>query len=250
MKDQQELLEKFDFILENSTMDPNALKAENDINTNEVMHTEFEDHKLLVDGIRYASRKKLLDSMQTWDSDIATQSEFGQIFMKQRWYFAAASIVIVFMFAFILTYFLKSDNDLVASYYRPYTFESEVTRGETTVENNEFFRAYRRGEYKKAMELYNSGALLGDEEMTDFLYANACQVQGMYDEAIPVFEAISKKESPLAPAASWYLAICYISKGSEIQAALILKDLSKIKSSYSVKAQALLADLEKNPSKR
>ncbi|MDZ7604597.1 MAG: hypothetical protein U5K79_03200 [Cyclobacteriaceae bacterium] len=81
--------------------------------------------------------------------------------------------------------------------------------------------------------------------MTDFLYANACLALDMHDFGYACFERLSQMDTPLAPAATWYLAICYISQNELDKATPLLRDLSKMKSSYSVKAEALLGDLEK-----
>jgi len=246
MKDHQEVIEKFDFILENSSEDDDVRRAEQEIKDNEVVLAEFEEHKLLVDGIRYASHKKLLESMQAWDAEMTSTPKKRQFFIQQRWFYAAASIVIIFMFISVLTFFLKPGHEkLIANYYQPYSYSSDITRGDASIENNGFFEAYQIREYQKVIDLYSSSGLSGDPVMTDFLYANACQALEMYDSALPVFEKISFMDSPMAPAAKWYLAICYISLDDMDKATLLLSDLSKMKSSYSVKAATLLAELEK-----
>jgi len=246
MKDHQEVIEKFDFILENSSEDDDVRRAEQKIKYNEEVLAEFEEHKLLVDGIRYASRKNLLKSIKTWDAQMTSKPLKRQFFIQKRWFYAAASIVIIFMFISVLTFFLKPEHEkLIANYYQPYSYNSDITRGDEVMESNGFFEAYQKGDYQKVIDLYNTGELSGDPVMRDFLYANACQVLSMYNLAMPVFEKISRTENPFAPAAKWYLAICYISQDDTDRATLLLSDLSKMKSSYSVKAEALLADLEK-----
>ncbi|MDZ7604598.1 MAG: hypothetical protein U5K79_03205 [Cyclobacteriaceae bacterium] len=131
MKDHQEVIEKFDLVLENSSRDADVQSAESEIKGNEQLLAEFEEHKLLVDGIRYASRKKLLESTHAWDDEMSSAPKSRLFVMEQRWYYAAASIVIIFVLAFVLEpLFVKPENErIIANYYQPYSYGSDVTRG-------------------------------------------------------------------------------------------------------------------------
>ncbi len=246
MKDHKKLIEKFDFVLDNSAKDEHIQIAHQEINGDDKVLAEFKEHKILVDGIRYASRKKLLESIKTWDAEMTSIPKNRQFFMQKRWFLAAASIIIIFTFIAILSYFIRPEHEkLIANYYQPYSYGTDITRGDTAADGNDFFEAYQNGEYQKVIELYNSVGNSSDPVMTDFLYANSCQALKMYDSAIPVLERISRMDNPLAPAAKWYLAISFISEDDSDKAALVLHELTEMKSSYAAKAESLLRELEK-----
>lgn len=246
MKNHQDVLEKFDFVLDNSPDDVDVQQIEKEIREDKQLQAEFEEHKFMVEGIRQASRKKLLESLRAWDTEVAAHSTQKVFFSSPTWYYAAASIAVIFVVAYTLTTFLTSDTDrLIAEYYQPYLPVSELTRGDGVNGRADLFDAYQKGDYQKVIEIYKPTGNAGDQVMTDFLYANACQAREMFAEAMPVFGKIASSDHPLAPAASWYLAICHISQGHTEEGIAIFRELSTTKSSYAVKARSLVEDLEK-----
>ena len=244
MKEHKDIIDKFDLLLENPSGSTEIEKMEMEIKNDATTYSEFEEHKLLVDGIRYSSRNKLKASISQWDADM-TSNRVKQIFLRPFWHYVAASVIMIFAFTAVLIYFSKPENDkLLAQYYQPYNYNSGITRGGDKGENPDFFAAYERGAYKVAIEMFGASNLSGQSDMTDFLYANACQAIGLENLAIPVFQRIASTDSPLMPASKWYLAICYISVDEMENAIGMLQELSTLNSSYSPKAQRLLNDLK------
>ncbi|NJN26204.1 MAG: tetratricopeptide repeat protein [Cyclobacteriaceae bacterium] len=215
--------------------------------SNKVM--DFEEYKILADGIKYSGRNELLKKMQDWDEQCAELPRYkGKTEMLNPRWLAVAATVAFFIVAGISIYsYLDSGYDnLVTSYYQPYNYIPETTRSAGAEENSieHIFTHYDRGEYVQTIQLINGLPGERKNELTDYILANAYQAVGKYDSAIGIFDKIIADQSVYAAGARWYLALCYLSIEQKQKALPLLEELKASNSSYAQKAGALWEDLK------
>ncbi len=245
MNNHQETIEQFDIELDAEISECSGEKSETFIPEDSPLYQEYLQHKLMVSSIRYAARKDLLATVKAWDGEMTSVPKAHRITLRPVWYYAAASLAILLTFSWLWIRYSES-NSLLASHYQPYGYISETTRGAAGDSNDSNIeKAYMQGDYLKVIEEVNSIDVASRTLKIDFLYANACQATGSVKLAIPVFEQIIRADSPYVVASRWYLALCYVSEKDAKKAIPLLKTVQASKSSYSPKAAALLADLEK-----
>ena len=243
-----DLIEQY---LEGSLDEEKKRIIEEKISMDENYAENFEQYKLLIDGVNYSGRKKLYTKIEEWDMELSGDYEVESEQSSQKpfkWYYAAASIVIFFVTGFLIYFNLNSGYDrIVADYYKTYVYLSDDKRGDNIEKNSikHIFEYYERGEYIQFIQMINK---LEDGQKTDeviFYIANAYQAIENYDEAIPLYEqVIIKSNSVYGNGSKWYLALCYLSMDKVEQARPLLEELKGLKTSYySAKAINLLEDL-------
>lgn len=245
MKDHQKVMEEFDIMLDSEITNAQGANNVDAMPSTSPLYQDYKDHKQMVAAIRREGRNELLQAMKEWDSEMGELPKARMRAIRPVWYYAAASVAVLFAFSWLWIGYSESTN-LVARHYQPYSYVSENTRGdEGTALESEIEQAYSHGDYLGVIEQVNSAELATRTMQIDFLYANACQATGEVSQAIPVFEKIAETDSPYRAAAQWYLALCQLSEKDTEKAISQLKVVQASKSSYSQKAAELLADLEK-----
>ena len=211
---------------------------------------DIEQHKLLIDGLKYSERKKLYSKLKKWDMELSDDIEVESkhtIGQPTNWYYAIASIIFFSAVSFLIySNFYSGYDRLVADNYKPYTYIPEVKRGDKIEKNSieHIFRYYDRGDYNQTIQLINK---LEDDQKTEqvnFIMANTYQANKNYFDAIKLYERILNSGSIYVSGSKWYLALCYLSTNNVEQAIPLLEELKGSSTSYSLKAENILKDLQ------
>lgn len=211
---------------------------------------QYEVFKTLMDGIKYAGRKELLEEIKEWDAEmgLAIPEEKPMLTIKPRkWYYIAAVIVFFMVAGIVLNNISQPSYDsLVASYYQPYHQLNNAVRGDndhTASPIDDAFDFYDRGDYEQAILILQK---LPSEEVTessDFIYANALQAEKKYEEAEEIYARIIENNSIYKVGSQWYLALCKLALHKVKDAKVILEDVKHTNSSYASNAKSLLQEL-------
>ena len=249
MSKQQNEVEFIEQFLEGSLDKEKKRMMEDKISQDEDYAKDFEQYKLLIDGIKYSGRKKLLTKIKKWDLDFSDDFESESKHLVRipfRWYYAAASIAFFIIAGFLIYSNINSGYDrIVADHYTPYNYNSEIKRGDKIEKNSieHIFQYYDHGEYIQFIQMINKLEDGQKTEQVNFILANAYQATENYDEAIILYGSIIDSGTSYSTASKWYLALCYLSVDNVAHARLLLEDLKGLTTFYSPKAKNLLEDL-------
>lgn len=242
-----DLIEQY---LEGSLDEEKKQLIEKKISKDENFAEEIEQHKLLIDGLKYSERRKLYEKLKTWDLELSNDFELKPKHMIRQptnWYYGIASIILFISISLLIySNFYSGYDNLVADYYNPYTYIPGINRGEAIADNSldHIFKYYDRGDYIQTIQLIDQ---LEDDQKTEqlnFILANAYQANTNYYYAIKVYEQIINTGSIYVTGSKWYLALCYLSVKHVEQATILLEELKGSATSYSPKAKNLLEDLK------
>lgn len=245
------LLKEIDLIeqyLEGSLDQEKKRKIDEKISVDENYAENFEQYKFLIDGIKYSGRKKLFTKIKKWDMELSDNFEVESehsIGKHFKWYYAAASIVILIVAGFLVFSSLNSGYEsLVADYYSPYDYTPDVKRGGKIEKNSmdNILQYYDRGQYNQAIQMIINLEEGQKTEKVIFYLANAYQATKNYDEAIDLYKQIINTGIH-GYGSKWYLALCYLSIDNAEQAIPLLEELKGAPTSYSLNANKLLEDL-------
>ncbi len=250
MNNPMENIEKFDQYLQELLEEDQREDFEKKLENDAELKKDFLRHQVLVDGIKLHGRKALLDEMKSWDNEIKSigfepTEEKSISFFK--WYYAAAAISIILVTIAVLYSSLNTGYDrIVASHYQPYTYISDIQRGEAIEENptDKIFQYYDQGNYQQTVQLINEVPESQRSELMSFIQANAYQAMEDYERAIPIFDSIADSNSVYAFGSKWYLSLCYLSVDQPDKAVTLLNELKATNSSFAPKAEKLLNDLD------
>lgn len=210
----------------------------------------FEEYKLITDGIKYSGRKKLHEKVKTWDKELLELPNNNLTTRNRfiKWY-AIAAVLTFFIIASGIIYSSLSTNydSMVAQYYQPYKYIPETTRGEKIDQNpiELVFILYDRGEFQQVIQKINQLDAAQRTIVSDYILANAYQAIEKIDDAIPLYKKIADSENAYTTGSKWYLALCYLSKNNLSEATPLLEQLKETKTSYAPKAKMLLDELSK-----
>jgi len=250
MSDYSTYIDQFDQYLE-GMLDKDAQKGlESAMKNDPGLARAFQEHKLLLDGIRYAARINLKENLSGYDKQLpvpmipADEQDAGK---KFSWYYVAAAVVFLVVSSVVLyNYNLTSYERLADNYYEAYDHVGSTSRGgehSQVLESINYL--HEQGKYS---ELLQAVAKLPEKDRSDevtFLQAHAMLANDEYDSAIAKFKYVSDNSQNYKSAAMWYLSLAYLHVDQADAAIELLKELSEQKSSaHSSDAQALLNDLK------
>lgn len=249
MKKYQGSIEEIEHYLQGMLNEEGQVKFEESIANDKDLAEKVETYKLLIDGIKYSSRKDLKEKLDTWDQDLPSHLEGHETVTNRRrisWYYIAATISF-FVIASALVY-MNIDTGfqgVVAKHYKVYEHPSTGVRGDADAKKslNAVVKYYDLGQYEKTIEIANQLELGQRTTEIDFILANAYMAINSIEEASVLFEEISTSDGMYKNASKWYLALCYLSNENPDQALLLLNELKNSTSSYSDNAVKLLRDL-------
>ena len=245
-QNETDLIEQY---LEGSLDEEKKRLVEEKISKDENFAEDIEQHKLLIDGLKYSERKKLYSKLKKWDMELSDDFEIETkhtIGQPTSWYYAIASIIFFSAVSFLIySNFYSGYTRLVTDYYKPYTYIPEIKRGDMIEENSieHIFKYFDRGVYNQTIQLINELEDVQKTEQVNFIMANAYQANKNYFDAIKLYEQIINSSSVYVSGAKWYLALCYLSTNNVELAIPLLEELKGSSTSYSLKAKDILEDL-------
>jgi tetratricopeptide (TPR) repeat protein len=246
MKDFQNIIDQYERYLDGDLDEKSMSEMEEAIANDKELAELLQGHKLMLEGIRFAGRKELKGKMSEWDaamSEISDQGKNEPKVRKLRWYYAAASVAILaFTFTFVYQYNANTYPRIANNHYEQYKSSGTSTRGANSenTTNKSILEQYALGNYEAVIEM---AADLNVEEMSEVVQFHiACAYMGMkkYDEAIPLFEALTGVGIPNRNASKWFLALAYLYKDDPDKAMPLLNELASTQSKYSILASEVL----------
>lgn len=248
MTSKKNSLEQIEEYLEDTLSTDERLKFDSELNQNPQFLEEFNQFKLLVDGIKFAGRQDLMDSMNNWDKEFGeTKPAAKQVKLQQnKWYYAAASVVVLVSSVALLYFNAMTDYSSIAEdYYQPYIYIPDVQRSADTQVNtiDEISQFYDNSQYQRTIDAINE---IEENERTDlmnFLKANSLHALKDYELAMPIFKSLIESDSPFAFSSKWYLALCYLATEKPERAEVLFRELAGSNTSYSVMSKDILQEL-------
>lgn len=211
--------------------------------------TKYQEHKQLIDGIRYAHLHDKLVQLRTLEKtlpDIEKKPEGASIFMMYWKPMAAAASVALLVSVYLIFNQPAKPEELYAQYFQVYpnVFEPTVRGNETADKRRDAFGAYDRGDYKTAVILFDELLKEKEEPGILILVGNANLMLGNIEQAQTNFLTLIKDFDDLDGQAKWYLGLSYLKQGNEKKARLILQELGDPEFTYSKKAKELLKNVK------
>ncbi|MGE0772265.1 MAG: tetratricopeptide repeat protein [Cyclobacteriaceae bacterium] len=207
----------------------------------------FNEHKLLVNGIRYSHLKQQLEQLRALDRSADEKTGRGKV-LSLYWkpVAIAASLLIAAVVWHVVSQPTEPLNErLYVAYFEPFDSPgpglSRGTDNEIGVKAKAYI-AYDAGNYAEAEELFQQALKTDDNPIMHLCLGNVYLQLDKFDEAETTFEHILTEHAELVTQATWYLALTNLKKGQLEKAKSNLWEISK-SSTYGEKARKLLKDL-------
>lgn len=208
----------------------------------------FNEHKLLVNGIRFSHLKQQLEQLRTLDKSTEKTSGTGKL-MSLYWkpVAIAASILIAAVVWYVVSLPTEPLNErLYIAYFEPFDSPgpglSRGTENEIAVKAKAYI-AYDAGNYVEAEGLFQQALKTDDNPIMHLCLGNVYLKLGKFDDAENTFNHILSEHSELVTQATWYLALTNLKKGNLEKSKSNLWEISK-SSTYGEKARKLLKELD------
>lgn len=204
---------------------------------------EFEQYKLLIDGIKHSGRKNFRERISEWDQEMNEEGheKVTNIRSFSR-YYIAASIAFFLVVSFVLYFNLGSDN-LYSDYYTAYNYDPGNTRGRDS-EFSRISQLYEMAKYQEVIAAMNDIPLENQTETLKIALACSYMELEKYEEAIVMLQKISSSKGGHETTSIWYLSLCYLATDKPELSVPLLTKLAGMNSSYTANAKKLLAELE------
>jgi tetratricopeptide (TPR) repeat protein len=162
-----------------------------------------------------------------------------------KYWFAAASILVLFIVGITIGYNAQPsdslENRLYAEYYTPLSNCNDYI-----LDNNTFIIAkqkYKDGEYTNALLILKSlpSYISIESERNMFIGLSSMEI-GRYKVAVDYFEGILTNQSNFdyIPQVRWYLGLCYLKLGNKEKAVETFNAIVSSNNDYSKKAKQIL----------
>lgn len=208
----------------------------------------FEEIKLIPDAMMLQKKRQLLEHLDKIDTKPTTlkPTRFNPFSPKNKigWY-AAASIALVFMVRLL---FMSPSTDSLAlfeEYYEVYpNLEHPIKRGVDDGDSIEIkaFHEYELGNYQSSIELFTT--LKNDSSNVSNFYQGNCYLAlDKPLDAITYYDKISDSTFLYYNQLTWYKGLSYLHLDKLTEAKSSFKILILGKSSYSLKAQEILQEM-------
>ncbi len=202
---------------------------------------EVELQSTMIATIKMEERKLLKSELK--EQAIRLRPFTAKRTSRKLYYIAAAITSLVVVFYFLLP---KSDS-LFEAYYVPFP-ENPIVRSESNI-SNDYHKAmnyYSRGEYDKALEVFNLiKSSAGQEEI--LLYIGNCYLSlDQPQEAIQSFKSLIEdaNNEVIKVHAEWFLALSFLESGGLEESKRILRQIKgDERNQYRQKASELLNKL-------
>lgn len=160
---------------------------------------------------------------------------------KVKWWYIAASVVVLLGISWFFVTQGSSNKQLYASFFEPYpnTVAPLVRNSSQANLKTDAFSAYEQGDYKKASHLFHE--LFGQTEEEYALFYNAMSLM-MVDqtEAAAVILADTSWTVDYKEKSNWYLALCYLKQEKTQETKVLLRSIIETRAYNFNKAQELV----------
>jgi hypothetical protein len=232
----------------------NEMKNNSELAEEVKLHREIDETLKDTDVLEFhqqldAIYKKLNEEGQLSSRPIEKKSK--QRIIHLRWYYAAASFVILLGISAVLYLILRPplNERLYAMYFKPYDGTINVRSGNQRAvsEMQSALDAYNNEDFKTAW------AMLKDISDKDKTNAKAYFFRGMSameinepDDAIASFNNVIKHETSLyIDQAIWYQALCYLKKDDNVDALIQLTKVVETNGNHKPEAEEIIGKLKK-----
>ncbi|WP_109851450.1 tol-pal system YbgF family protein [Aquimarina sp. AU58] len=158
-----------------------------------------------------------------------------------KWWYAAASILILLGTVYFWnTKKPMSNEELFATYFKPYRniLQPVVRSDEHKNKISVAFNAYENGNFKKALDAFNTVLETEENDTLQFYKANALLKLNEAKKAIIILEGQSEIKNSFSEKNHWYLAMAYLKVDQLNKAKEQLELLIKIPDSEYKKEEA------------
>jgi tetratricopeptide (TPR) repeat protein len=223
---QTELIERY---LDNELSTDEKVRFESRLRNEAGLAEELHLQRQLREGLRAAGRGRLLDMLAAEDRQMDEYHPPAQVIRfddatRQRFYWAAAAILLLLVPLYLILGPGRRDDKLFAAYFKPYQGVS-VQAGAPLAQA---MQEYQQRDYAQALPILER--LLGEgsaEDTTLFFKGNASLALEQTPGAISSFrQIIANPKHPFYREAQWYLALAYLQDGSADEAKTQLQSFS------------------------
>jgi len=173
------------------------------------------------------------------------------VFNKRKVYYAAASIALLVATGGLvqkLSHPNLDNNAVFEKYYSPYDATVTYRSGNTEVDRIllKALERYDEKDFENALVLFEEVVSTHSDDMSVKLYTGISYMEEeKYQKASTSFsKIITNNDNLFIEQAKWYLSMCYIKTGNDIEAVHLLKELINEQSTYTDQANKVLRDIE------
>ena len=224
---QTELIERY---LDNELSADEKARFESRLRNEAGLAEEVHLQRQLHEGLRAAGRSRLLGMLAAEDRQMDEYHPPAQVIRfddatRQRFYWAAAAILLLLIPLYMILGPGRRDEKLFAAYFKPYQGVSVQADAPLA----QAMQEYQQRDYAQALPILER--LLGEgsaEDTTLFFKGNASLALEQTPDAISCFrQIIANSGHPFYREAQWYLALAYLQDGAADEAKTQLQSLVK-----------------------
>lgn len=201
-----------------------------------------EKKAILISGIKAGFENQLKEKLKREDQYLNGRKR------NRRFIFIpgiAAAIFIAFAAYFFINKMRHDPVRLYAEYYQSYPNVNQPLTRDLDQNENPFF-LYEKGEYRKALDRFNSRleAFPGDEAAIFYSGIIYMELKD-FKEAIEYFKNVTDLgQTRFSRPAQWYMALSYIALGNSEMALENLREIAKKDDRYGTDAEKILERLK------
>ena len=244
-----ELIEKY---LDQELSEVEQSEFESKLQTEKGFQEDFDQVKLLIEGIRYSGSKSSIRSKIEHleatlpDIELGAHNRF-QMTRSQLLKYAATFTLILASAWLFREVLLKPDyEEIFAANFEPYlNTGSGIVRGagEAMSPEQRAYASYDSDSFAQAVQQFEALLSEKDDAAMRLYLGNALLAMGEVESAKQQFRILLENNAGLIIQAKWYLSLCYLKNGELDQAQEILQELSNNGKSYRKRATKILEDL-------
>lgn len=167
---------------------------------------------------------------------------------KLIWYSAASVIVLMLVFASLVSNRRESPQNLYATYYQPYKGGESVSRSSSKSVNELSYalREMDQGNYSTALKWLESASPTDEDGYSINFYSGVIyQETGEYNSAINSFsKVVHHGDNLLVEQSEWYIGLCYLRLDEREKALAQFKSIIRKEGYYKDQSKKIIKQLE------
>jgi len=241
MKKKIFLIEKY---LDSELNDSERVEFEELLKTDPTLRKEFIFRKNLHEAIQ---EDEIMDLREILDN-IMEEKSIGLSLLRKRVFYipAAATVLIIVLFALFLNQHGKTNTDIFEAYYSAYPAFFCTRSGEGRDSLRQAFTYYENKQYVKSYSLFMELAEADSTNMMARFYGSICALEiNQTDKSIGILNDLMQDSTHLFwEEAHWYAALGYIQKNETNKAKVVLNKITKNKMNHEGQARQILKVLK------